>query len=105
MAERLTKVKVKKLGDKHQVLVLVNHPMETGQRKDKKTGEKVPAHYIETITFELNGKKVAEAMLGGGVSKNPLTGIELDGAKSGDTIKISWTDNKGESGGAETAVK
>ncbi|MDH3638342.1 MAG: thiosulfate oxidation carrier complex protein SoxZ [Gammaproteobacteria bacterium] len=105
MAERLTKVKVKKLGDKHQVLVLINHPMETGQRKDKKTGEKIPAHFIETITFELNGNKVAEASLGSGVSKNPLTGVELDGAKPGDTIKVSWTDNKGESGGTEATVK
>ncbi len=105
MAERLTKVKVKKLGDKHQVLVLINHPMETGQRKDSKTGEKVPAHYIESITFEHNGSKIAEAILGTGVSKNPLTGIEVDGAKPGDTIKVSWTDNKGESGGAEATVQ
>lgn len=105
MAERLTKMKIKSVGDKHQVLVLVNHPMETGQRKDKKTGKAIPAHYIETLTFEHNGKVIAEASLGPGVSKNPLIGVELKDAKSGDKVKVTWTDNNGESGGSETTVK
>ncbi|HBE93489.1 MAG TPA: thiosulfate oxidation carrier complex protein SoxZ, partial [Gammaproteobacteria bacterium] len=43
--------------------------------------------------------------LGSGVSKNPLLGIRVAGAKSGDKIKVSWSDNKGESGGAESAIK
>lgn len=102
---RLTKMKIKQVGDKHQVLVLVNHPMETGRRKDSKTGELIPAHFIQTMEFMHNGKAVAEAVMGSGVSKNPLIGIELKGAKAGDKVAVSWKDNKGESGTAETAVK
>jgi sulfur-oxidizing protein SoxZ len=105
MAKRLTKMKIKSAGDRVQVLVLANHPMETGTRKDKKTGEMIPAHFIQKMIFEHNGKVVAEANLSQGVSKNPLIGIELAGAKSGDAVKVSWSDNKGESGGAEGAVK
>ena len=105
MANRLTKMKIKKAGDRFQVLVLANHPMETGQRKDKKTGELIPAHFIQKMLFEHNGKVVAEANLSQGVSKNPLVGIELANAKAGDTVKVSWSDNKGESGGAEGVIK
>ncbi len=100
-----TKMKIKKADDGHDVLCLVNHPMETGQRKDSKTGELVPAHYIEIMTFQLNGNTVAEAILGQGVSKNPLIGVRVMGANAGDTVSVSWTDNMGESGSAEAAVE
>jgi sulfur-oxidizing protein SoxZ len=100
----LTKIKTRTQGDATEVLVLVNHPMETGNRKDKKTGGKIPAHYIQKMTFEHNGAAVAEANLGPAVSKNPLTAISLKGAKAGDTVKVSWSDNKGESGSAEATV-
>lgn len=104
MANRLTKMKVKTAGDKHQVLVLVNHPMETGTRKDKKSGQLIPAHFIQKMTFSQNGKVVAEANLSQGVSKNPLIGIELASAKAGDKVSVKWSDNKGESGSAEATV-
>lgn len=100
-----TKMKVKTGADGHEVLCLVKHPMETGLRKDKKTGELVPAHYIEIMTFKLNGTTVAEAILGQGVSKNPLIGISVKGAKAGDKISVEWNDNMGEAGSAEAAVK
>jgi len=104
MANRLTKMKIKKAGDTQQVLVLVNHPMETGTRKDKKSGQLIPAHFIQKMTFSQNGKTIAEASLSQGVSKNPLIGIELSGAKAGDKIAVKWSDNKGESGSAEATV-
>ena len=66
-----TKMKIKK--DKsggHVVMVLVKHPMETGNRKDKKTGKKVPAHYVKTMVFTHNGAAVAQASLGGGVQES-----------------------------------
>ncbi len=100
-----TKMKIKAEGDRHVVLCLASHPMETGLRKDSKTGELVPAHYIDRMEFAHNGKVVAQANLGTAVSKNPLIGIALSGAKSGDTVSVSWTDNKGETGGTEAKVK
>jgi sulfur-oxidizing protein SoxZ len=99
-----TKLKVKLAGAEAEILVLVNHPMETGARKDKDSGQLVPAHHIQKMTFEVNGKVVADADIGGGVSKNPLIGIKIGGAKAGDKVKIAWTDNKGGKGGAEEAI-
>ena len=85
------------------MLVLVNHPMETGNRKDKKTGNKIPAHYIKTMTFTKNGAKFAEASMGVAVSKNPLVSVRVS-AKAGDKIGVSWMDNKGETGSASSSV-
>ncbi len=43
-------------GDVATVKVLMPHPMETGLRKDAKTGALVPAHHITNVTATLNGK-------------------------------------------------
>jgi sulfur-oxidizing protein SoxZ len=100
-----TKIKARKKGNATEILVLVQHPMETGSRKDKKTKKEIPAHFIQTLNFTINGKTVADVAMGIGVSKNPLVGIRVKNAKSGDKIEVSWKDNKGETGGAKTAVK
>jgi sulfur-oxidizing protein SoxZ len=100
----LTKIKTRPKDGATEILVLVNHPMETGQRVDPRTKEKVPAHYIQSMTVELNGKPVAVAAMGPAVSKDPLIGVAVKGAKAGDKVKVSWSDNKGESGSAEAAV-
>lgn len=97
-------MRIKQQDGAAEVLVLVNHPMETGQRTDRKTKKKIPAHFIQKMVFTLNGKEVAVADLGIAVSKDPLVGIRVAGAKPGDTVKITWSDNKGESGQAEATV-
>ena len=99
-----TKIKARKKGNVYEILVLAQHPMETGTRKDKKTKKVIPAHFIETMDFNLNGKNAAVVSMGTGVSKNPLVGIRV-AANKGDKVKVSWKDNKGETGGAETTIK
>ena len=104
-ADRQTQIRTRTRDGVTDVLVLVNHPMETGQRPDPKDKDKkIPAHYIQKITFSLNGKEVAATDLGPAVSKDPLIGIKLKGAKPGDKLKVAWSDNKGESGSEETTV-
>ena len=101
---RQTRMRTKTAGGSTEILVLVNHPMETGLRTDRKTKEKIPAHFIQKMTFAVNGKDVAVADLGVAVSKDPLVGIKVKGAKKGDKVKVTWSDNKGESGSAEGTV-
>jgi sulfur-oxidizing protein SoxZ len=98
------KLKAKVAGDVAEVKALVSHPMETGGRKDKTTGEVIAAHFIQELTCELNGQKVMTAQWSGGISKNPYLSIKVKGAKAGDTVKLSWKDNKGESDSAEEKV-
>jgi sulfur-oxidizing protein SoxZ len=100
-----TKIKARKKGNATEILVLAQHPMETGTRKDKKTKKVIPAHFIQTMNFTVNGKTVADVSMSFGVSNNPLVGIRVKSAKSGDKISVSWTDNKGKTGGAKTTIK
>jgi sulfur-oxidizing protein SoxZ len=87
-----------------EVQILIPHPMETGQRTDKETKQKVPAHFIQQVTLELNGKFAAELHTGPAVSEDPLFSFRLKDAKNGDKLKVSWKDNQGESANAEHVV-
>ena len=98
------KIRAKLSGDITTVKSLIKHPMDTGLVKDKKTGNVIPAHFIQEVTCEHGGNKVMTAMWGAAVSKNPYLSFKFVGAKAGDTIKLSWVDNKGESDSAETQI-
>lgn len=87
------------------VKCLISHEMETGTRRDAKTGELVPAHFIEEVACEHNGKVVMTANWGPAISKNPYLSFQVRNANSGDPIKVSWVDNKGESDSIEAAIK
>jgi sulfur-oxidizing protein SoxZ len=77
------------------VRVLMAHEMETGQRKDA-SGNLVPAWFITEVTAALNGTPVLKVQWGPAISKNPYLSFKVKGAKSGDTITVSWVDNKGD---------
>lgn len=90
------KLRASMSGDTADIKCLMNHPMETGMRKDAASGKVVPAHYISDVTCTVGGKTVVVAQWGGGVSKNPYMALKVKGAKSGDEVTVNWTDNKGE---------
>ncbi|BBP05554.1 thiosulfate oxidation carrier complex protein SoxZ [Sulfuriferula plumbiphila] len=103
MAEPM-KMRASVSGDVADIKVLMNHPMETGLRKDAKTGQLIPAHFINEVHATVNGKPVLDAQWGGGVSKNPYLGFKVKGAKAGDKVEVSWKDNKGESNKVDGVV-
>lgn len=98
------KVRAKVTGGVTEVKALINHAMETGQRKDAKTGQLIPAHFIQEITCTHNGENVLTAQWGVAISKNPYLSFKFSGAKAGDTLKVSWVDNKGETDSVETKI-
>jgi len=83
-------------GDITEVQALIQHPMDSGFVKDAK-GALIPPHFIQELKFEHNGKDVFVADWGPAVSKDPYVKFSFKGAKKGDDLKISWTDNKGAS--------
>ena len=99
----LMKVRATLKGDTADVRVLMNHPMETGLRKDS-AGKIIPLHFIQEVTVKLNGKTVIEGQTSQAVSRNPVFSFRVKGAKSGDRLEISWLDNKGDKNSTETAI-
>jgi sulfur-oxidizing protein SoxZ len=85
------------------VRVLMNHPMETGQRKDS-DGKLVPMHFIQNLTVKVNGKLVVDAQISQAISRNPVFSFRLKGGAKGDKIEVAWLDNKGESNSTEMAL-
>src|SRR5262245_50194264 len=77
-----------------EVQALIQHPMDSGFVKDSK-GDLIPAHFIQKLTFEHDGKAVFAADWGGGSSKDPYVKFSFKGGKKGDELKVSWSDNKG----------
>lgn len=98
MSASKTLIKIKpntyKNGDVVKVSFMVMHPMETGLRKDKKTGELVPADYIKNAKFEYNGKVFTNMNIWETLSVNPVitTYMKINGEG---TLKVTFTDNKG----------
>ncbi len=98
------KIRIKRLETACLVRILIAHPMETGRRQDKATGETIPAHFIEEVKMEHNGKTVASCQFGTGVSRDPYLSVRLRDARPGDSVKVSWADNLGQSDSDEILV-
>ena len=97
------KIRARMQGDVADIRVLMAHPMETGQRKDS-AGNTVPAHFIQTITVDVGGKRVLQGQTGPAISRNPVFGFKVKGAKAGDKVVINWVDNKGDKRTDETTI-
>ncbi len=97
------RIRAQAAGDKTTVRVLMAHEMETGQRKDA-AGKVIPAWYIQEVSAAHNGKPVLNAQWGPAISKNPFLQFSVKGAKAGDKISVSWTDNRGDKRTDEATV-
>lgn len=93
MSEQI-KIRAQIQGEITDLRILMQHPMETGQRKDEK-GQTLPMHFIQTFSILHNGKLLIDGQLNTSVSKNPLFTFKARGIKAGDKISVNWTDNTG----------
>lgn len=101
--EYKTRLKVKLEDGTVNVKAIISHPMITGLTKDK-NGETIPAHFINDVKVTANDQLMMNATWGVAVSKNPYISFDYKG-EAGDVVKLSWTDNMGNTGGAEAKVK
>ena len=97
MAKSKPRVKVPKkaaAGDVITIKTLISHKMESGRRKDKKTGELVPRKIINAFKADFNGTTVFEAALEPSVSANPYIQFTTK-VMAGGEFHFSWTDDDG----------
>lgn len=89
------RVRMTRAGADLEVRALIEHPMETGRRKDE-TGAVVPARYIETVSCTLDGEAVLTADWGPGVARNPSLSFTIRNIPGPSVLRIGWRDNQGD---------
>ncbi|WP_119678018.1 thiosulfate oxidation carrier complex protein SoxZ [Indioceanicola profundi] len=82
-----------KKGEVIEIKTLVNHAMESGQRKDS-AGNVIPRKILNKMTATFNGKEVLNATLHPGISANPYISFFTKVEESG-TFEFTWTDDDG----------
>ncbi len=93
-----------KAGEAFTIKTLINHPMESGQRKDKKTGQKIPREIINRFTCDFNGKNVIDMKLEPAVSANPYIEFEAKVDASGE-FTFTWHDDNGAVYSTKNSIK
>lgn len=94
MGEQI-KIRAQVKGEVADIRILLQHPMETGQRKDE-NGQILAPHYIQTFSVNHNGKSIINGQLNTSVAKNPLFAFKARGIKAGDKLTVNWQDNTGD---------
>ncbi|MCK5104043.1 MAG: thiosulfate oxidation carrier complex protein SoxZ [Cyclobacteriaceae bacterium] len=87
------------------VQAILKHPMDTGNSRDPETGEMIPAFFIEAVTIHHGEKIIMTCDWSRAVSKNPYLSFAFEGAKTGDTVRISWQDSSGNTESKEAVIQ
>jgi len=85
-----------KRGEPFEVRVLVQHPMETGYRRDL-NGQSIPLHIVDKLVCRVAGREIFSAELGSGIAANPYLAFYATANESGE-VEVEWSDNRGEKG-------
>lgn len=101
MAKIKPRVKVPKKAEAGEVITikaLISHPMESGRRKDKKTGKPIPRKIINRFTCDFVGASqsgnVIDVELHPAVSTNPYFQFEAKVPESGE-FRFKWVEDGG----------
>jgi sulfur-oxidizing protein SoxZ len=80
-------------GEAILIKTLINHPMESGQRKDS-SGNPIPRQIINRFVVTFNGETVIDVTIEPAVSTNPYFEFEATVPESG-TFTFTWYDDDG----------
>lgn len=81
-------------GEVVSVRCLINHTMESGQRRDG-DGNVIPRSIINRFTCEFNGENVIDVAMEPAISTNPYFQFEALVNESG-TFNFTWYDDDGD---------
>lgn len=98
MAKSKPRVKAPKKATKGDILTiktLISHVMETGNRKNKKTGKVIPRRIINKFVAKFDGTEVFSVDLDTAISANPFFQFSMKAVKTG-AFEFIWIDDNGE---------
>jgi sulfur-oxidizing protein SoxZ len=90
-------------GEEFPVRLLIQHPMETGFRRDD-GGKMIPANVIETITMTFDGTMVFKGHVLNALTANPSLTLMMSAKKNG-TLRANWRDQNGNEGAISAEVR
>jgi sulfur-oxidizing protein SoxZ len=91
-----------KRGEIIEIRVLIQHPMETGYRRDD-SGRAIPRNVINTVWCRYNGDEVFRAELSPGTAANPYLQFCAVADASGE-LEIAWVDDANERGTERASI-
>jgi len=107
MAKLKPRVKAPKKADKGEIVTiktLISHKMETGLRKDRKTGELIPRRIINKFVAQFNGEDIFSVDIDPSISANPYFQFKMKAEESGEFAFI-WTDDNGDTHTKKSKLK
>ncbi len=96
------KIKAKSKGGKVKVKAMFRSLMADTEEAERK---RVAVEYISRIVATVNKKIVFEATTSGFMSENPLLKFTFTGAKKGDKLVFTTTDNHGKTKTGKKKIK
>jgi len=103
MAARIQISPRPKKGEVVEVRVLIQHPMETGYRRDD-VGHLIKRNVITTLSCRYDGVEVFRADLSSGIAANPYVQFYTVAQTSGD-LEFYWVDDEGKQGSERTPIQ
>ncbi len=91
-----------KRGENVEVRVLIQHPMETGYRRDD-LGQAIPRNVIRTVWCRYSGEEVFRAELSPGTAANPYLQFCAIAEASGE-IEVEWIDDANVRGSERASI-
>lgn len=82
-----------KKGQAIEIKTIVQHPMETGYRRDHR-GEVIQRDIIKRVVVTYAGAEVFTVDATQGISANPYFAFHLQAVETGEVV-FAWTDEKG----------
>ena len=102
MLARIRLPKVARRGEPVEVRIVIQHPMETGFRRDAE-GRRVPRNAIHSLACRYNGAEVFRATLSTGIAANPYLRFFIVAKESGD-LDCWWLDDDEKEGTAKARL-
>jgi sulfur-oxidizing protein SoxZ len=92
-----------KRGEAVEVRILIQHPMETGFRRNVE-GKRVPRNVLHSLACRYNGVEVFRATLSSGIAANPVLRFFFRAEKSGE-LDFWWLDDDEVEGSAKARLQ
>ena len=89
-------------GEAVEVRVLIQHPMETGFRRNLE-GKRVPRNVLHSLACRYDGVEVFRATLSSGIAANPTLRFFFRAEKSGE-LEFWWLDDDEVEGSAKARL-